>query len=300
MPLRPTIARFIDSQTSLPLNATELQGPSRRLLKARHHDIDKMDIQTKSLTATLQSKAIKFTVYKVQICSTARFANSVKWTIVKRYSEFFSFRHTLLKHMEKWDRQFCDDARRLLCKELTLAKALLLPALQIPEFPRKHLRCDTDIIVRERRKKLQQFVREMLDAYADISVFIYDTQLRNTRTVSSLSEALHMLEEFLQFPPQQKEVNRCQTAAVLALEDVGPEDIASSIATDHSCCICLREYDCKEEAYGTSVDSMVKLPCSHHFHEDCIIHWFNTSTTCPLCRKLAFAEVQRSFAVRIE
>ena len=160
MQLRPTIARFIDSKTSLPLNATELQGPSRRLLKARHHDIDKMDIQTKSLTATLQSKAIKFTVYKVQICSTARFANTVKWTIVKRYSEFFNFRQTLLKHMETWDRQFGDDARRLQCKELTLAKALLLPALQIPDFPRKHLRCDTDIIVKERRKKLQQFVRE--------------------------------------------------------------------------------------------------------------------------------------------
>uniref|UniRef100_A0AAV1TU96 RING-type domain-containing protein n=1 Tax=Peronospora matthiolae TaxID=2874970 RepID=A0AAV1TU96_9STRA len=300
MPFRSSIARLIDSKTSLPLCTIELQGPSRRLLKARHHDIDKMEIKTKSLTATLHAKAIKFTVYKLQIRSNARYADTVKWVLIKRYSEFFYFRQTLLKHVEKWDRQFRDNSNRSQCKEFALAEALLLPALQTPTFPRKHMRCDTDVIVKERQKKLQQFVREMLDAYTDISVYMYDSHLRNTRTLSNLSEALDMLEEFLEIPLQQKEINRCRTAAVLALEEVGPGDIASSIATHHTCCICLNEYNCRKEAGGTVKDSMVKLPCSHHFHEDCIIDWFNTSTTCPLCRKHAFTDAQRSFAVLIE
>ncbi|ETI32795.1 hypothetical protein F441_20321 [Phytophthora nicotianae CJ01A1] len=296
----PSRSSFLASPTltaaSSPLAVDELDGPSRRLLKARHHDMDKMEIQTNTLTAVLHYETIKFTIYKLQIRSTARFADGGEWTLIKRYSEFFYFRQTLLKLLEKWDLHFRNDTERLQCKEFTLATALLLPSLEIPTFPRKHMRCDTVAIIKERRAKLQQFVRKMLDAYTDISVFLHDTQSRNTRAFSNLSDILQVLEEFMVIPPQQKEINRRQTAAVLALEDV---ENATSDCKDRTCCICLNDYDSDVEEEEIIEDTMVKLPCSHQFHEDCVIDWFNTSTTCPLCRKPAFTEEHWSFDVSI-
>ncbi|KAG7389870.1 hypothetical protein PHYPSEUDO_009384 [Phytophthora pseudosyringae] len=300
MPSRSTLlASPTLSATSSPLSVDELDGPSRRLLKARHHDMDKMEIETNTLTAMLHYETIKFTIYKLQIRSTARFADAGEWALIKRYSEFFYFRQTLLKLFEKWDLQFRSDAERVQCKEFALATALLLPALEIPTFPRKHMRCDTVAIIKERRTKLQQFVRKMLDAYTDISVFLHDTQSRSTRAFSNLSEILKVLEEFMVIPPHQKEINRRQTAAVLALEDVEVEQHATADCKDRTCCICLNDFDSDEEEEAVVEDRMVKLPCSHQFHEDCVIDWFNTSTTCPLCRKPAFTVDQWSFDVSI-
>lgn len=34
----------------------------------------------------------------------------------------------------------------------------------------------------------------------------------------------------------------------------------------------------------TVVDTHRKLPCSHKFCDTCISHWFQTRTTCPMCR----------------
>ncbi|KAH8403422.1 hypothetical protein KR215_004009, partial [Drosophila sulfurigaster] len=30
---------------------------------------------------------------------------------------------------------------------------------------------------------------------------------------------------------------------------------------------------------------LVKTPCSHNFHSECISNWLNTSETCPTCKK---------------
>jgi hypothetical protein len=34
----------------------------------------------------------------------------------------------------------------------------------------------------------------------------------------------------------------------------------------------------------TVVDTHIKLPCSHKFCDKCISQWFQTRTTCPMCR----------------
>lgn len=48
-------------------------------------------------------------------------------------------------------------------------------------------------------------------------------------------------------------------------------------ARDSICCVCLGEYEMKEE--------LRQLPlCKHVFHGDCICHWLLNNTTCPLCR----------------
>ncbi|KRX07746.1 hypothetical protein PPERSA_07496 [Pseudocohnilembus persalinus] len=45
------------------------------------------------------------------------------------------------------------------------------------------------------------------------------------------------------------------------------------------CSICMNDYDSQE--------FVTILPCNtkHHFHYSCIIKWFKTSFTCPLCRE---------------
>ncbi|XP_058754022.1 probable E3 ubiquitin-protein ligase RHA4A [Vicia villosa] len=48
-------------------------------------------------------------------------------------------------------------------------------------------------------------------------------------------------------------------------------------ARDSVCCVCLGEFELKEE--------LQQIPyCKHVFHIDCIHHWLQTNSTCPLCR----------------
>jgi len=41
------------------------------------------------------------------------------------------------------------------------------------------------------------------------------------------------------------------------------------------CSICLEEYE--------DYETLIRLPCGHIFHEDCILAWCMNHTRCPLC-----------------
>ncbi|CDP12185.1 unnamed protein product [Coffea canephora] len=50
-----------------------------------------------------------------------------------------------------------------------------------------------------------------------------------------------------------------------------------SKAKERLCCVCLGEFEVKEELH--------QLPsCKHVFHTECIRHWLHSNSTCPLCR----------------
>lgn len=45
---------------------------------------------------------------------------------------------------------------------------------------------------------------------------------------------------------------------------------------NHDCCICLEDH-----TIGTKV---IRMPCAHMFHSDCIHDWLSRHCTCPVCR----------------
>lgn len=258
-----------------------------------------MEIKTDILQASLNYEVTRFTVYKLQIASKVRNDKKGEWTLEKRYSEFFIFRRELLKFISEWENQLGGSQKKASTDEFMLVSSALAQPIT-PNFPRKHMRCDTEQIIKERRDGLQEFVRKLLDAYADISVYLYNTQENDSVSFAKLREVFLQLEKFLDVPDSQKEEERRQTDAILALDDV---DVEGVVTPKHTCCICLED-NCpegakphKDHSHRSEKEKMVKLPCNHQFHEDCIIDWFNASTTCPLCRRPAFKECPRVFDV---
>ncbi|GJR11250.1 probable E3 ubiquitin-protein ligase RHA4A [Tanacetum coccineum] len=55
-------------------------------------------------------------------------------------------------------------------------------------------------------------------------------------------------------------------------------------AKDSVCCVCLGEFEMNEE--------LIQVPsCKHVFHKECIHHWLQSNSTCPLCRCCVFLAV---------
>ncbi|XP_020083087.1 uncharacterized protein LOC109706572 [Ananas comosus] len=69
-------------------------------------------------------------------------------------------------------------------------------------------------------------------------------------------------------PPAAKSAVESLPSVVLTEEDLAKDGIQCAVCKD-----------------GILVDERVKqLPCSHHFHEECILPWLGMRNTCPLCR----------------
>ena len=64
-------------------------------------------------------------------------------------------------------------------------------------------------------------------------------------------------------------------AVVEALPTFAWEDDGSTHSA-RDCTICMRDFDAGEV--------LVRLPCAHHFHRDCVACWLMRQGTCPLCR----------------
>jgi len=93
-----------------------------------------------------------------------------------------------------------------------------------------------------------------------------------------LREALHRSSE----RDADREAAEKELAEVRAVETISalPHVTWASGAQQNKCsecALCLEEYIEGEE--------VLKLPCSHLFHEGCIGPWFVKSLSCPLCQK---------------
>ncbi|KAL1810491.1 hypothetical protein DCAR_0730193 [Daucus carota subsp. sativus] len=69
-------------------------------------------------------------------------------------------------------------------------------------------------------------------------------------------------------PPAAKSVVENLVSVVLTRDYVKENNVV--------CAVCKDEIGVEERA--------TRLPCSHHYHGDCIVPWLNLRNTCPVCR----------------
>jgi hypothetical protein len=58
------------------------------------------------------------------------------------------------------------------------------------------------------------------------------------------------------------------------------EGADASLAT-RECCVCMEDL----AAFTDGSSDTVMLPCSHVFHNQCLVPWFSRRSTCPMCRR---------------
>ncbi|CAK8579665.1 unnamed protein product [Lathyrus sativus] len=76
-------------------------------------------------------------------------------------------------------------------------------------------------------------------------------------------------EEIGMVPASKEAIERMKTTC----------DLNDTKLRDICCSICMDEFDDVDET-----SKICRMPCSHVFHEQCIVKWLQTSNTCPLCR----------------
>lgn len=83
------------------------------------------------------------------------------------------------------------------------------------------------------------------------------------------SEAeIRNLQQVTAKPPTQKVIGTCAD---------GDSDEAGTEVSTSSCPVCTDDFDLQER--------VVRLPCGHEFHRDCVVAWLKRHCTCPVCRR---------------
>ncbi|XVF83153.1 hypothetical protein PTKIN_Ptkin16aG0110800 [Pterospermum kingtungense] len=96
---------------------------------------------------------------------------------------------------------------------------------------------------------------------------------------NSVEDALNIITERAMRESREQETKKrtvpADETSIQALEKViyGP---GGSKYSEDKCSVCL-----KEMLLGSQV---TRMPCSHVFHEDCIVPWLKINHVCPLCR----------------
>lgn len=281
--------------------SSEIQ--SQRLHRVYENAKNSLNIETQVCFAGLRAQT---TMYHMDISFRS---TRNKWSIAKRYSEFFKVRRTLGSVLKQYKHHFGSD--------LPLPLQTLVQALETP-FPRRHLRADTATIIDERKPLLEAFVQMLVKVISSIPMTDAATVHTVTSSMSHVTESssdasqaaaavtaatpvpapvvplsreamsmailYQVLRDFLEYPDKQIESETKLKLAVLSLEDVVVSSKSNVLETDEclsDCCsICLGEWN-DEECADMNV---VKLPCLHAFHEECLMEWLQGNTHCPMCR----------------
>ncbi|KAL4612616.1 hypothetical protein ACB092_08G213200 [Castanea dentata] len=73
----------------------------------------------------------------------------------------------------------------------------------------------------------------------------------------------------------EEAVRPASEESIMGLEVVRIEQGSVGLAGEE-CAVCLDEFSIGSEAR--------RMPCSHIYHQDCIVLWLGTSNLCPMCR----------------
>uniref|UniRef100_A0A7N2N3S9 RING-type E3 ubiquitin transferase n=1 Tax=Quercus lobata TaxID=97700 RepID=A0A7N2N3S9_QUELO len=73
----------------------------------------------------------------------------------------------------------------------------------------------------------------------------------------------------------EEAVRPASEESIMGLEVVRIEEGSVDLAGE-ACAVCLNEFSIGSEAR--------RMPCSHTYHQDCIVQWLGRSNMCPMCR----------------
>ena len=73
----------------------------------------------------------------------------------------------------------------------------------------------------------------------------------------------------------EEAVRPASEESIMGLEVVRIEEGSVDMAGE-ACAVCLNEFSIGSEAR--------RMPCSHTYHQDCIVQWLGRSNMCPMCR----------------
>ncbi|KAL3662025.1 hypothetical protein V7S43_012832 [Phytophthora oleae] len=275
------------------------QSTVRRLLKARREEVATVSIAARPTTVfDSQDVTAPYTQYIFKLRSASSSSSQAPkegWKLRKRYSDFYALYQKLRRTRSQWE---------ISCLKQGEAFQSVIEILQRAagsEFPRKHVRCDTSAIIHERRRQLMDYTRTLLAAYVELEVLLGAPSLLKGNFVDEIvcvNTVFVEIERFLEIPPRRKEIEAQLTRAVVMLEDVksGPNCEVKAA----QCCICLSDNNPSGGSDAGASTEMAQLPCAHIFHEDCIIHWLQCGSTCPMCRRSVGKAASRRIFMAVE
>ncbi|ETV87931.1 hypothetical protein H257_01336 [Aphanomyces astaci] len=213
-----------------------------------------------TVEATANTKILygseKFTLYTILVMCPITHA---WWIIQKRYSEFFSLRHKLLKI-----------AKRALKTHPEVVQ--LLQPLGEFAFPKKYLRTDTPEIMNERRDAFKRLTSTLLAIRSSFVLHMLQAPQRQL----VLNQVVDTIEAFLSVPDCQKEGELRHASITRVSESVEEKNLPA--CDEEMCPICL--YD-----FADAPECTLHLGCGHVFHKDCVVPWLEQTMSCPLCRQ---------------
>ncbi|KAI9914387.1 hypothetical protein PsorP6_008175 [Peronosclerospora sorghi] len=247
----------------------------------RVYETTKNSLNVSTQVALVGGVVTPATIYQMDISFRS---TKNKWSIARRYSDFYFVRRQLRKFVKQYKHQISSDQADGPAPWINLDRILEA------RFPRRHLRSDNCKIIAERKVALETYVQSLVEIISSIRVTAIDNapdKTTNPAETKQLATLYSFLREFLEYPDKQIESEAKLKLAVLSIEDVVIHSRGKVLETEESvnnsecCSICLSDWDDTECADM----NVVKLPCLHLFHEDCLLEWLHSNITCPVCRE---------------
>ncbi|OQR92323.1 hypothetical protein ACHHYP_03832 [Achlya hypogyna] len=290
--------------TSLFHDLAAHEDSVERLKMAHEHDKTQVKVHSSAMNVAFHGSA-PFTIYTmIATCPGTK----TWWILKKRYSQFFSIRKRLVRHFKAASPALVE---------------ILSPALAM-EFPKKHMLVSVDnkAIIKERKTQLQRFTAALIAIRASCILASLE-EGRADKELAQLDLVFDMLQEFLEIPSTHDPTAPLSPESVI---DERNSNTSASLDGCDSCSICLSEFNAggatynyqtpkhnaapvkkvrfalEEEDAADETDAeekVLRLPCNHLFHEECVMYWIEQKNSCPLCRADAFEATARPTDARV-
>ncbi|OQS06585.1 hypothetical protein THRCLA_20346 [Thraustotheca clavata] len=267
-----------------------------RLKTAQENDMKQVKVHSTAMNVAFCGSGT-FTIYTlVATCPGTK----TWWMLKKRYSQFFNLRKKLLYlHAQSKFPEITD----------------LLQDVVDAEFPKKHMMVSVNnkSIIKERKNQLQKFTTKLIIVRA--KCILTTIEHANADDLQTLLDTIYdLLEDFLEIPhppscdddgdaDEEDNNNSLTSMSSPELEPSSEDDEDSKTIEKPICTICTCPLELESTFHTRQIvkkvrfdiedddfaeEKILQLPCSHRFHEECVIHWVEQKNACPVCHAQAF------------